>query len=151
MNWAELAKTHPLAWEAWHESGEDLGVFTKHHGIMAYLFDPSLVALEGGYNAWMWEIKYLSRDWKVVSLTDLVQTSESKAFSSMIHAIFDTIEKNKSITMEDYEKHDKEFKPEDWEKAKEDVEGLMNLYTKKVVTRHKRKKFWKTKASRAGK
>lgn len=151
MNWANMARAFPIAYEDWIQSGEDFGVFTKKNGIMAYMYDPSLVRDKSGVDMWMWEIKYLNKEWSFISLTDLIPSSESKAFESMVEAIFKTVESKQCVTMSDYEKFDREFKPEDWEKAKRDVEGLMGLYTKKAVQRHKRKKFFQAKVSRSNK
>ena len=148
MNWADLAREFPSIYDDWMKSERDIASFTRENGIMAYLHDPSVLRLNSDMDAWMWEVRYMNKEWNIVTLTDLIQSSESNAFLGMMRAIFKIIENKESVTMEDYKRQDKEFKPEDWEKAKEDVEGLMNLFTKGVVNRHKRKKFFETKRKR---
>lgn len=139
MNWAEIAKDFPLAYETWMESGEDIMEYVKKFGIVAYLYDPSVTG-----QGWMWEVKYLDRDWNVVSACDAVVTTEEHAYFRMMWRIFHVIENNDSITMSDYKKADKDFTPEDWKKAVKEVDGLMSMYTKAAVRRHKRNK-WFTK------
>lgn len=137
MNWAELAKDFPMAYEGWMESGLDIMEWTKEQGIVAYLYDPSVTG-----QGWMWEIKYLDKNWAVVTACDVVVTSEEHAFSRMMWRIFFAVDNRETITMKDYKKADEDFTPEDWNKAAQQVEGLMNMYTTQAVRRAKRQKWF---------
>ena len=143
MNWANLSKDFPMAYAEWMQSGEDIWDWVHERGMMGYMYDPSVTG-----QGYMWEVKYLDKQWNVVSVSDVVLTNEESAFERMMWRIFWNIENNESITMEDYRKADKDFTPENWKKAVEEVEGLMSLYTTEAVARHKRRKFWKTRRAK---
>lgn len=140
MNWAKLKDDFPIAYDDWMTTGQDIWEWVYTKGVVGYLYDPSVTG-----NGYLWEIKYMNREWNVVSTCDAVVTSKDHAFERMMWSIFWRIENKETITMEDYKKANQDFTPEDWKKAVKDVEGLMNLYTTEAVARHKRKKFWKTR------
>jgi hypothetical protein len=137
MNWADLAKDFPMTYEDFMGSKLDIEQYVQTKGIVGYMFDPSVTG-----QGYMWEVKYLDRNWNITTTCDAVLTTEHHAYERMMWRIFWTIDNKQSITMEEYEKADKDFTPEDWKKAVRDVEGLMGLYTSAAVRRHKQKKFW---------